>query len=360
MRVFLVAPVDPFGSRPGGTRSYVTGLCRGLRRIGLSVTLVGYGPAAKQVDSEFVTVSTKAVRSNYEYHRRLHSWVNSARLENGDIVDAQRPDFLIPFLALSERIRLVCTLHGDPLFALRQRRYFGSLLYRRAETKGLRASNRVISVSKTALDRYTSKYPFLGDKATVVPIGVDLTAFAPMDRQLERKRLGIPDRPTVLYAGRLDPEKRVHVLFDAVAMMDNPPSLIIAGSGVENHALKERSRENGAHFLGSVSHEEMPRVIAAADALVLPSAYEGMPTIALEALACGVPVVTTRVGDLPWLISPGKTGFFFDGSPASLQGVLEDHLGDMDKLRTECVRAAKPFGWESVSEQVAEVLLATS
>jgi len=360
IHVFLVAPVNPMGLSVGGTRTYVFGLGRSLTKMGFTVTIVGIGPPVNDGDIAFVAVSKKSLHSNLQYHRFLSRWAKRTRFADGDVIDVQRPDFLCSFIGGSARLGLVSTLHGDPLFAIRQRHSLGALVYGSAEYAGLTASHKVISVSESALPEYIRRYPFLAGKMTHVPNGVDLHTFGPRDRQRERDRLGIRDRPTILYAGRLEPEKRVSVLFDAVSLMPDPPTILIAGSGHDEAAIKARARGTKVAMLGPINHGEMPHVIAAADLVVLPSAFEGMPTIALEALACGVPVAATPVGDLPRLIVPGQTGYFFDGSPKSLRSVLQAHLEDAGKLRDYCVRAAQPYGWDAVGQRMSEVLRAAS
>jgi len=360
IQVFLVAPVNPNGPNVGGTRTYTLGLGRSLTNLGLIVTIVGNGPPIIDGDIGFVAVSEKSLNSNFEYHRRLSRWVRRARFADGDVIDAQRPDFLRSFIRNSAKLSLVSTLHGNPFFAIHQRHPLEAMAYGMAEGAGLTASHNVISVSVSALAEYLVRYPFLEGKVAHIPNGVDLHKFTPKNKQEERDRLGIRDRPTILYAGRLDPEKRVGVLFEAVSSMRDPPTVMIAGSGHNEAAIKAKASGTNAVFLGPVEHGGMPNVIAAADLLVLPSAFEGMPTIALEALACGVPVTTTPVGDLPRVIVPGRTGYFFNGSPESLRGVLEAHLEDAGNFREDCVRAAQPYGWDRVGQRVSEVLLAAS
>jgi glycosyltransferase involved in cell wall biosynthesis len=286
--------------------------------------------------------------------------VRRTRFADGDIINVQRPDFLRSFIGGCAKLCLVSTLHGNPFSAIQQRHSMMSVAYRIAEDAGLTASHKVISVCATALAEYLVRYPFLEGKVTYIPNGVDLHKFAPRDRREARDRIGIRDSATILYAGRLDPEKRVGVLFDAVSSMRDPPTIVIAGSGQNEATIKAKARGTNAVFLGPIEHGEMPNVIAAADLVVLPSAFEGMPTIALEALACGVPVATTPVGDLPRLIVPGRTGYLFDGSPGSLRGVLEAHLENARDFREDCVRAAQPYDWERIGQRVSEVLLATS
>src|SRR5207249_4351309 len=205
--IFLVAPVNPDSLRVGGTRTYTFALGRGLMRLGFIVTIVGTGPTVVDSEIDFVAVSEHSVKSNFEFHRCLARWSKHARFTDGDVINVQRPDFLRSFAKTSANLGLVSTLHGDPLTAIRQSHRLGSIFYGMAEEACLAASRKVICVSASALAEYVVRYPGLNKKATHIPNGVDLHMFTPMNRKKERDRLGIFDQPTLLYAGRLDPEK---------------------------------------------------------------------------------------------------------------------------------------------------------
>ncbi len=360
IHIYLVAPISGRNAAIGGTQTYTFALAKRLRKLESSVTIVGTGPPEESEGVAFASVAPRSVRSNIEFHRLLRAWVRRKHLESGAIIDAQRPDFLSPFLGLHDRPGLVCTLHGDPLLGVRSHRWFLFRTYRHLERLGLSAANRVISVSHSAMTSYIARYPFLTSKISTIPVGVDLGLFRPLNQAHERERLGLSENRVILYAGRLEPEKRVDVLFDAVATMENPPLLLVAGSGSLEASLKARAKGRPIRFLGNIVHDAMPRIIACADAVVLPSAFEGLPTIAVESLACGVPVIATPVGDLPLLIKPGKTGWLFDGKPETLKEILNAEIQHVRDFSEECIYTVRRFSWDIVAGQVMEVLHAAA
>ena len=83
----------------------------------------------------------------------------------------------------------------------------------------------------------------------------------------------------------------------------------------------------------------------------------GAPTVALEALACGRPIIATRVGDLPLIIEEGRTGLFFDGAVLGLRDAVA-RLASLGNSQQSCERAAKRFGWDSVVPRVRETYYA--
>jgi teichuronic acid biosynthesis glycosyltransferase TuaC len=353
--VYLVSALNPVALESGGVRYHVIGLAENLHRMGQHVFIVGAGPGADLPFATFLSVTKRYPLSQYEFFLALCRWAIRGRLEEGGIVHAHRPDDLYPITRFAPRTKTVCTLHGSPWTSIAARRPVGRVLYRHAERKALDASTRVISVSSRARDEYVKRYPEIQDKTSVIPVGIDLAAFSPGSRVEARAALGGSSRHLVLFAGRLEPEKRVDVLVDAANELGSLVTFLVAGAGRLGPVLRKRVGEGNIRFLGPIPHEKMPNLYAAADALVLPSAYEGLPTAAIEALACGTPLVATSVGDLHKLIIPGRTGFFFDGSPQDLTRVLSEHMKDFEGMREMCPSAARPYDWNRVAPQILQV-----
>lgn len=359
MHILLVSGMHPRIASSGGVRPYVLGLARRLRAEGIRATLIGAGPEVSDDTCEFVSVTPKFPLSNYEFVKSLWRWTRKSHMENGAIIHAQRPDDLYPFTSVTG-CKLVCTLHGNPWRGISQRRTLGRIPYLFAERRALRAANSVISVSRACLAQYVARYPWLSQKAAVIPVGIDLETFHPGEghtlgsrRQEELVHMSRP--VTVLFAGRLEPEKRIEILFDAMRAMRDPPAAVIAGDGTQERALRSRASGLPVRFLGYQNAEQLAALYRAVDALVLPSSYEGLPTVVLESLACGTPVITTPVGDLASVVSDGRTGYLFDGSAAGLRMVFENHAASLSGMRPACAAAGSQYGWGPVVERVISV-----
>lgn len=149
-------------------------------------------------------------------------------------------------------------------------------------------------------------------------------------------------RDFLLFVGRLRIRKGVEVLLEALARrstLGGSPRLLVAGEGEHRAALERRARELGlgdpeVRFLGRVSSGQVRFLLERARALVVPSTYEGMPLVVLEAMAAGVPVIASRVSGIPEVVVEGETGWLVPcEDPAALAGALGAALSDPDAAR---------------------------
>jgi glycogen(starch) synthase len=196
----------------------------------------------------------------------------------------------------------------------------------------------------------------------VIPNGVDVQAFRPPSRIR-------PARPLrLLFVGRLVPQKGVRYLLAALAQTRSPAIARIVGDGPERAELEgllsPRGLSQRVEFVGWVARSELPGHYQWADALVLPSFEEGMANVVLEALAAGLPVITTDIYANRGLIEPGRTGFLLPpADPAALAAKI-DLLADEPKLvRTlgaAAREAALAWSWERVADRYLQALSAVA
>jgi glycosyltransferase involved in cell wall biosynthesis len=155
----------------------------------------------------------------------------------------------------------------------------------------------------------------------------------PLDDRFRRRLGALDDRPRLGFVGGLHPEKGLNDLAAAVERMTTDPVVVVAGDGPERFQLEAQFGSAGK-FLGAVSYEQMPALYHEFDAFVLPSHTEGLPRVVLEAQATGTPVVATRVGGVPEVVSEGETGRLVDpGEPIELASVLNPLLTDEAECR---------------------------
>ncbi len=172
------------------------------------------------------------------------------------------------------------------------------------------------------------------------------------ERATLRKELGL-DGDVVAFAGRLGPQKSVDTLLDALVGV-SAVTLAIAGDGPERAALERRAHELGldgrVRFLGSVSRDSVLRLFRAADASVLPSAWENFPHTVVEALAVGCPVIATGVGGVPEVVVDGENGLLVPPrDAAALTAAIARFFGDEDLRARLAAAAARSV--EGYSEQ---------
>jgi glycosyltransferase involved in cell wall biosynthesis len=240
-----------------------------------------------------------------------------------------RPDILISFVYQANVLgRVAGRLAGVPVVisSVRNERFGGrgrELLMR--ATDGL--STITTTNSQAAAERLVKRRIVPPHRLVVIPNGVDLAPFleAATTRAATRSQLGIAAGQFVwLAAGRLEPQKDYPTLLAALARgVGSGPDhcLLIAGQGRLQEELQVAAVELGlgarVRFLGVRS--DIPQLIAACDAVVLSSRFEGLPNVVMEAMAGARPVVATRVGGAPELVEDGVSGILVDpGDPAAL------------------------------------------
>ncbi|MQF83155.1 glycosyltransferase family 1 protein, partial [SAR202 cluster bacterium AD-802-E10_MRT_200m] len=162
-------------------------------------------------------------------------------------------------------------------------------------------------------------YGATSDKIYVVPCGVNTDLFHPMSQKQSQQALGLTGRPVVLFVGRADPVKGADLLLRAVATMeeDQEADILMVGGNPEKdpeaRRLQQLSESLGlsgkVRFEGIIPQEKLPLYYNAAEMLVMPSYSESFGLVALEAMACGTPVIAARVGGLPSLVKDGDSGY---------------------------------------------------
>lgn len=227
----------------------------------------------------------------------------------------------------------------------------------------LARSNRLIAVS--AALGHAMREMGAGD-VSVIPNGVDATRFHPIDRVAARRKLDLGEGPVVLSVGNLVPNKGMDRLIRALALASSNPgtsaasaTLVIAGGGPEEDRLRTLATRHGlrdrVRFTGVVDHESLGSWYGAADLFALATEREGWPNAILESLACGTPVVATRVGGVPEILQTDRLGLMVDPSDEAFAQAIEAALGRAWD-RAEIARFAVGHTWEATARAAHAVL----
>jgi len=248
------------------------------------------------------------------YARGIRRWFDGqCRRQRPDLMDAHFvwPDGVgVSHLARQAGLPYVITLRGW-LYPCLERTSL-----RRQARRALLDAAAVISVSghlaDTAADLGVPR-----ERLHVIPNGVDVDRFRPLDRDRARRELGLPtDGALIVAVAHLKRTKGHDELIEAVAALSRDVRLVIVGEdpgrGAYRHHLEgliaQRGLTNRITLAGRQPHDRIPLYLNAADVSVLASYREGCPNVVLESLACGTPVVATRVGAVPDLVTPGQNG----------------------------------------------------
>jgi glycosyltransferase involved in cell wall biosynthesis len=204
---------------------------------------------------------------------------------------------------------------------------------------------------------------------SVIPNGIELDKFTGLSRQESRVRLKISgENRVILFVGRLRPQKNVACLINAMKIIveHNPKTkLLIIGDGQEEEELKGLTKKLNLgeyiEFVGKVPHEKIPVYMSVADVFILPSLFEGLPNVILEAMAAGLPVVVTRVSGLWEIVIDGVNGFLVEpGVPEQISDkalLLLENDELRERMASENKRNVVEYTWPSTVQKIIDVYL---
>jgi glycosyltransferase involved in cell wall biosynthesis len=221
---------------------------------------------------------------------------------------------------------------------------------------------QILSCNTGALEYYRQRYPRIAERVSYIKNTVDNETFYPLtshQREQGRRRLAqrmglAEDTRFALFAGRLHAQKDPTLLLNSFAALNDPKAhLLIAGDGDLRDELNSKIGFLGLSqqvtMLGPVAHAELAQLLRVVSVLVLTSAYEGLPVVVLEALACGTPIVTTRCGETPNLLFANSGVVCQERTPDAVAIALRQVLQSPEAYPIEaCVQAAEPYSARSV------------
>ncbi|WP_191877659.1 glycogen synthase [Streptomyces filipinensis] len=241
-----------------------------------------------------------------------------------------------------------------------------------AERTAIEAADAVVAVSGAMREDILACYPALDPAAVhVVHNGIDTRLYRPDHGTDALTRHGIdPGRPYVLFVGRITRQKGVPQLLRAVRDIDPGAQVVLCAGAPDTQEIDREFRElfeelsrvrTGVFWIPRMlPRPEVIQLLTRAAVFVCPSVYEPLGIVNLEAMACGTPVVASRVGGIPEVVDDGRTGVLVDagdGFEAGLARALDTVLADPDTARrmgeAGRLRAVGEFGWDAVARRTA-------
>lgn len=369
--VQIVVPIDPEALPIGGIATFVRGFVRhapadfaielvgttGSRPIGrwLASALDGreirHLPVARRKDRRGRLPLTASFVAGLIRHRRA--------IPGGRVQQFHRPATALPLLSVSgPKVRVVHLTTADLTSSGAEStwRRLGPWL-RLAERRALARMDHIYLVNEAAWRDYRLQLPRLASRMSFVPNWVDDGVFRSPSaaeriaaRTELRAAIGLPpERRLVLFAGRLERQKDPLLAVRAVAALPGDGThLVIAGDGTLRPDVDREAAAIGrgrVHLLGTVAQEVLARWMLASDALLISSHFETGPTVGLEALATGLPVVTTDVGTVARIVAGGSAGAVAaTHDVATLADALATALGtDEAQRRAAALLAVEPY-----------------
>ena len=385
------------GKESGGMNVYVRDLSRELGRRGLFVDVftrsqnpdvpqVGdLGPNARVIhlkagpeapyDKNLVYAHTAEFTSNLKKFARKESiaydLVHSHYWLSGLVARQLRLDWKTPV------IQMFHTLGELKNQVARSKEQRETQLRVETEREIMSFADRLIAANPLEKAQMIWLYGADPAKIEVIPCGVDLKLFHPIPRDEAKAYLEMPqDHTMVLFVGRIEPLKGIDVLIEAMALLlkdkdelsDEVCLCIIGGdpdadADTLNREISrlQRMREtlgiaDVVTFLGKRAQDTLPYHYSAAEVCVVPSHYESFGMVALEAMACGTPVIASKVGGLTFTVRDGRTGFLVPSDdPRALADQLSLLLTDGNLRRTmgqQAVQLSERYSWSIVAGQV--------
>lgn len=388
IKVCIIHPMDPLGSKIGGIGTFIRGFVKHAPRdfeiewvgvtsdresrpvgrwqeISLERKRVQFFPLLYVFDEnkrQQIPITLKFTASLYLYGHRV--------ILNDQDFMFHRVEPVLPFRAKSNR--KVLFIHGNmqDLYSLHTEVKWKSFpwAYFQLEKRIVASLDKIFVVREDAVNAYRDLYPHLADRFSFIPTWVDEETFQPTlndrDRLVLRHEHGFtPDDRLILFAGRLEGPKDPFLLLDAFEFIHRRvPSarLLIAGTGSLQSRLVSRVKDsvfgNHVRFFGALPQPQVAELLRMGDAFLLTSAFEGMPKSVLEALACGLPVVATPVGEVKRVVIPGVSGkIVYERTPEALGAAVLEILTGKEKYSVpHCVSSISDYQASKVLTGVYE------
>ncbi|NWG07751.1 MAG: glycosyltransferase [Chloroflexi bacterium] len=401
MLSYHTCPLATLGGKDtGGMNVYVRELTRQLGRMGIHVDVftrsqddhvphvlheLGYGNRVVHVPAGPETPLGK--REMSEYIPQFVEGVKAFACEKGmryDIIHSHYWMSGIAAASLSEawgRIPIVNMFHtlGEMKNRIARTEAEREGEYRiDGERQVIRRADRIIVATLAELTQLRFLYRADPNKMVIVPPGVDVSHFYPIPADEAKSFVGLkPEDRMILFVGRIEPLKGVDTLINAMCCLqlrdtNRPVHLAIIGGDpsaspeqmtVEMARLQKMCDDLGLGktvvFLGKRGQDTLPYYYSAADVLVMPSHYESFGMVALEAMACGTPVIASEVGGLAYLVRDGETGFTIPAEePETLCEKLSWLLNDGElhsKMGIQAAAYARNYAWDKIATQIVDV-----
>jgi glycosyltransferase involved in cell wall biosynthesis len=382
--VTVVYPTDPLGIVPGGTDTCIRDILR-CAPPDIEMRLVGVtdDPVARPVGSwqdcevggatfKFYPLMSVAdlkrqMRIPLSAQFTVRLLAKPGILKDSDVIQFNRIE--PAFATLGVHAPKVLIIHqnmnvlNDKSSDIRWK-YFPSL-YFKIEDFILKRIREVFIVREDAVKEYQQRFPSKAENIRFLPTWMNPKLFyylGDAEKRKQREQLLSElkldeENKLMIFVGRFDHQKDPIYLLDSLAALLRKRSdwdMVLVGDGILRADVEARIEALGlgqrVHLLGARSQDEVASFLRASDLLLLSSAYEGMPRCVVEALGCGVPVVTTKAGEVNLLIDQGKNGYIVEPKdPELFCQHVDQALGQLKQLQGEpCLRAVEQYGADVV------------
>jgi D-inositol-3-phosphate glycosyltransferase len=392
-------PLAPLGGwETGGMNVYVRELCRGLSKLGIETdiftrrqdpnvpTVVELAEGSRVIhidagaprhrDKYAVLDDIAEFACNVQRYRNFvgarYDLIHAHYWLSGRLATLFQEHWRAPVVAMFHTLAALKNKVAQDAVELEQQ------IRVDIERRTMVTADRIIAATDVDRSHMLDAYGANPRKIVVVPGGVNLDTFQPGSKAAARRELGLGPEPTLLFVGRIQRLKGIDVLIRAAAALSGEVRgirVLVAGGSVDGdgkgpteenqelHRLRALVDELGlrgaVQFIGAVDQQRLPLYYRAADVTVMPSTYESFGLVAVESMACGTPVVASRVGGLATIVRDGENGALIPWRDPRLfadrvRAILtDDRLAA--RLRRGALETARTYSWDGVAERTAAV-----
>jgi glycosyltransferase involved in cell wall biosynthesis len=252
--------------------------------------------------------------------------------------------------------KVVVTIHGNEAIG-----YLDNINKKKKYIQTLLEVDHIVSVSNDLKNKMVNDYGIHESKISVLPNGIDLKKFFLIEKGEARRKLGIKhsDNKICVSVTRLSEEKSLHTMIEALKYCDKNIYLYIIGDGHLKDFLKEKIEalafQDRVFLLGPLPHNIISWWMNAADFFLLSSIREGCPVVIHEALACGVPIVSTNIGGIPDIVENGIHGLLCppDNPEEFAKSLMAAISNTWDRL--EIAKYGQSYTWDRVAENMVQI-----
>jgi len=390
INILILSHLDPLGDGIGGTKSFVKGFVENapddfaIEWVGISINKeerpIGKWQKINIGNKSLNFLPVLFTRSEniktklpltLRYVLSLFKYKFKISLED-KILEFHRMENALPFRGAANK--KILYIHGnvENILGPYSDGRWSKLpwAYPEVEKRVMHQMDKIFVVSSGGLKYYREKYPFMVNNFTFMPTFVDVDKFYPFStvkvkraKSLELKsNYGFSEKnKIIIFVGRLESSKNPLLLIESFFSLKKRYSdviLLIVGTGsfekIMIKKIKEYGLEEEIKLLGAISSEEVSKLLKSSDIFLMTSAYEGMPVSVLEALASGLPVISTDVGEVGKVVRSGFSGLLVSGqNKEDIAEAVIKVLNNNRKFNSRnCVNSIKEFTMKSVLEKV--------
>jgi D-inositol-3-phosphate glycosyltransferase len=374
---------QPGSGDGGGMNVYVRALASGLARAGVECDVYTRAehrtqPATVNVEPGFrvlhVEAGPREPVPKHALHELVEPFVDASleRLLDSDPVEVLHGNYWLSG-AVAHKLKhalglpLVATFHTLARVKAEAGLDDDAEHRTRVEHEVVACADLMLASTHDECAQLASLYDADIDRIEIVQPGVDHTVFSPGDRDAARHRLGIDAPRVLLFVGRIQPLKGIDLAVRCLAALDDPKTSLVVvggasgrdGAGELQHAkalAEELGVDDRVRWVRPKRHERLVDYYRAADVCIVPSRSESFGLVALEAAACGTPVVAAAVGGLRSLVDHDHTGYLIDGrDPADYAAPIERLFSDeilADEMSVNAAARSLRYSWNMTAARL--------